>query len=77
MKNAKDVLNTPETTPERFHRFRRRLGITQEELAGRCGVNTHTIREAEREPDDRSANVSLKSFERIEAYAGIPPRDWL
>ena len=77
MKKNDIDLDTPETTPERLHRARRRLGLTQKEMAIRCGVNDHTIRDAEREPKDRAAEVTLKSFNRIAEGTGIPAGAWL
>lgn len=71
MKKEIDVLDAPETTPERLVRYRRREGLTQEELGARCRLGAGIIRDAEREEVDRRLPLTLKSIRKIEAATGV------
>lgn len=81
IKNADDLvtelLRHPETTPERLLRIRRRLGHTQEAFGIFCGVNTQTVRDAERQPSERKRPLTLRTLERIRDAVGVPVEDWI
>lgn len=77
MKKARMVADAAETTPEALRRYRQRKRLTQRELAYRVGLNVGIIRDAEREPRQRSRDLTLRSLKKIEAATGLPIEGWL
>jgi len=59
-----------EKVGKKVRKIRKQRGLSQEELAFRCGLHRTYISDIER----GSRNVSLKNIEKIAKALGVPPK---
>lgn len=70
---VKQFLGLNQVVASNLRRFRKELGISQEELAEKCGLHRTYIGAIERS----ERNITLQTLEKLAESLGVSPHDLL